>query len=361
MTRDLQAGASLSLRPTVSIHEIDPLLDARWDEFVQSHPRSSVFHSSAWLRALRHAYGYQPIAFTATPPGERLSSGLVMCQVRSRLTGNRLVSLPFSDHCEPLVDAAEELNVIFQHLKNAVQQGLWNYAEVRPVIHRPDQPSGFETSHSYSWHVVDLGDNPAERLMDFDKDCVQRRIRRAERESLHYEVGNSEALLSKFYRLFVGTRRRHHLPPQPCFWFQSLARFFGDRLQIRMVSHKAGPVAGILTLLHRNTVTYKYGCSDTRFNNLGGIPLLLWRTILEAKGQGVTQLDLGRSDLDNEGLIKFKDRWGSKRATLNYLRFPGRTNSKIDDWSKRLLRVAVKVAPEWSLIATGRLLYRHIG
>ena len=37
-----------------------------------------------------------------SPPDEPLENGFLFCRVESWLTGRRLVSLPFSDHCEPL-------------------------------------------------------------------------------------------------------------------------------------------------------------------------------------------------------------------------------------------------------------------
>ena len=84
-------------------YEIDPLRDERWASLVESHPHASVFHSNNWLKALRSVYGYEPVVMTTCPPGARLTNGLVFCRVNSWLTGRRLVSLPFSDHCEPLI------------------------------------------------------------------------------------------------------------------------------------------------------------------------------------------------------------------------------------------------------------------
>ena len=83
---------------------IEPLKDLRWEPFLARHPRASVFHSSAWLAALHRTYGFQPIAYTTSSAGEDLENAMVFCRVESWLTGRRLVSLPFSDHCEPLVD-----------------------------------------------------------------------------------------------------------------------------------------------------------------------------------------------------------------------------------------------------------------
>ena len=44
----------------VNVRIIDPTTDARWDEFVDRQPHSSIFHTAAWARIIREAYGYLP-------------------------------------------------------------------------------------------------------------------------------------------------------------------------------------------------------------------------------------------------------------------------------------------------------------
>src|SRR5258707_1083082 len=100
-----QADKSLSAEGMrVQVFTLDLLTDRRWKEFVDWHPRSSMFHSVAWLKALQQTYGYRPIVYTTTPADQPMKNGMVFCDVNSWLTGQRLVSLPFSDHCEPLID-----------------------------------------------------------------------------------------------------------------------------------------------------------------------------------------------------------------------------------------------------------------
>src|SRR5436853_1814942 len=110
-----------------TIHSLDPLRDPRWPEFVQRHPRASVFHTPGWLEALRRTYGYEPIVYTTSPPRAELTNGLVFCRVRSWLTGNRVVSLPFSDHCEALVDKAEDLDCLLESLEREAKSDGWKY------------------------------------------------------------------------------------------------------------------------------------------------------------------------------------------------------------------------------------------
>src|ERR1700721_1790470 len=73
------------------VHFIEPLEDRPWERFVEWHPCSSLFPSSAWLQALSRTYGYKPIVFTTSPPGSELKNGVLFCQVESWLTGRRLV------------------------------------------------------------------------------------------------------------------------------------------------------------------------------------------------------------------------------------------------------------------------------
>src|ERR1035438_9024202 len=99
------------LRPSLRlgyVYEIQPLLDTRWDRFVKKHADSSVFHTTAWLDALYRTYGYRPVVYTDAPPGCELASGVPFCHVDSWLTGRRLVSVPFSDHCDPLVSGTAD-------------------------------------------------------------------------------------------------------------------------------------------------------------------------------------------------------------------------------------------------------------
>src|SRR4051812_78616 len=95
----------------LAVYRLQPLEDQRWADLVDRHPHSSVFHSVAWLEALHRTYGYELVAYTTSSAGEPLKNGLVFCRVASWITSRRLVSLPFSDHCEPLVHslADEEL------------------------------------------------------------------------------------------------------------------------------------------------------------------------------------------------------------------------------------------------------------
>jgi CelD/BcsL family acetyltransferase involved in cellulose biosynthesis len=354
--RDLNPGGAAA-----TVYELDPLNDPRWETLVRNHPRASVFHTTNWLKALQTTYGYDPVVVTTCPRQVALTNGLVFCRVKSWLTGRRLVSLPFSDHCEPLVGNAIELDELLVNLRHQVDNGGWNYIEIRPTSSQPSSRTGLSRSVTYWLHRLSLSASTQELFHNLHKSCVQRKIRRAEREKLKYDEGTSELLLQKFYKLLVITRRRLFLPPQPQSWFRTLIALFGNDLKIRVVSKDDLPVASIVTIAHGRSVVYKYGCSDARFNRFGGMALLFWNTIQEAKDKGLNELDMGRSDRDNFGLMSFKEHWGAIGTQLNYWRYPNQMVGAAHTWQKSMLQRLVPVTPNPVLRTVGTFLYRHIG
>lgn len=344
------------------IYPINPIHDRRWETFVERHPHSSIFHRPEWLKALWRTYGYEPVAYTTSGPQEELANGLVFCRVSSWITGKRLVSLPFSDHCDPLLDKDDMAPALLDELRKEQKRRKFSHVELRPRSEFPSLETGAEPSESYCFHAIDLERDEKAIYSSFHKDCVQRKIKRGDKEKLEYSEGRSALLLRMFYNLFVETRQRQGVPPQPFRWFQNLAECLGPAMQIRVALKSGRPAAAILTLQHQKTLVYKYGCSDTGLNNLGGTPWLFWKTIQDAKAQGLQELDLGRSSWDNSGLIAFKDRLGGTRTPLNYWKYPQPApRSSLLGRLKRPAGWVLGHSPQPVLIAAGRVLYRHFG
>ena len=346
----------------VPLEIVEPLSDRRWDDLVAQHPRASVFHERGWLEALQRTYGYSPFVLTSAPPGAPLRDGIVLCKVSSWLTGTRLVSLPFADHCEPLWGPAGESLEFLERLCAEAERHHAKYVEVRPINRLADKQVSLLPNHSYCFHDLDIRPAESELFLRLHKASVQRKIRRAEREKLEYESGGSEELQDEFYRLLLVTRRRHLLPPQPRAWFRNLMEFMGERAQIRVARKDRTAIAAIFTLQHAKTVVYKYGCSDERFHQLGAMPLLFWRLIQESKRRGAETIDFGRSDEDNMGLIAFKDRWGTRKRTITYYRYPAvkHVTARSSSSAPGVRRI-LAVLPDPFLALAGKLLYRHMG
>lgn len=341
---------------------IDPLTDPRWKDLVASHKKASVFHQPGWLTAIAKTYGYRTLAVTSAAPAERLSDGVVFCEVRSWITGNRLVSLPFTDHADPLLNGIGDMPEFLQWMRRELPKHDWRYVEMRPFSEEMRPAWAMDQSQSFWIHTLDLTP-PTEKLFRaLHKSCIQRRILHAERQGLTYERGSSDVLLEEFYRLLMITRRRFRLLPQPRTWFKNVLDCMSPNAEIRVARKDGKAIAAILTMKHRGTVVYKFGCSDHAYHRLAAMPLLFWRLIEENKSENCEALDFGRTDTDNLGLIKFKDHFGTARRPINYFRYAEQEREKValhaGSASSRALFSAL---PDALSSRAGGLVYRHIG
>src|SRR5712692_3213365 len=198
-----RGSAGLANGHTVNIHIVDPLSDIRWNELVARHAGVSVFHQRGWLEALVRTYGFKTLVLTTSPPAQRLDSAAVLCRISSWMTGTRLVSLPFADHCEPLLNGAGEFRVFTNWLREECKREGQRYVELRTLLDARIAESDLQPTRPYWFHELDLSSSLQQLFRGMHKNCFQRKIRRAEREKLSYEVGRSQHLVDEFYRLLL--------------------------------------------------------------------------------------------------------------------------------------------------------------
>jgi hypothetical protein len=347
------------------IYKIDPLRDPRWPRFVETHPFASVFHTRGWLEAIRRTYGYKPVAYTLSPPTSELKNGLLFCRVRSWLTGSRRISLPFSDHCEPLCESPDELDFLIECLQAEMEHQEWKYLEFRPVRWQfppaKKDDAYLRPFKTYVRHRINLAPDPDQLFLRLEP-AIRQSVRDAGQSDLTFESGRSEILLRKFYRLTVQARQNRRMPPQPFQWFRNLLDCMGDAVEIRVASRANVPVAATVSLRFRDTTVGKYMCSDAGDYNLSATSYLIWADLSAAKANGGTEYDWSRSEPEDEDLVGFKDLWGCTRENLVYWRYPAIHSAVMaESHSPRISRHFFGLLPQNLLKAAGRVLYRHIG
>ncbi len=284
-----------------------------------------------------------------------------MCRVSSWITGTRLVSLPFADHCEPLLNDPGDLLTFANWLRAECDRQGWKYFELRPLMLQ-NESYGLQPSRSYCLHQLDIRPDPDRIFQALHRNSIQRKIRRAEGERLSYEVGCSSNLLDEFYRLVLITRKRHRVLPQPRDWFANLVKCMDESVQIWLARKNVASIAALLTLRHRSTMIYKYGCSDGEVHNLGGMPFLFWKLIEESRASEAERIDFGRTELNNEGLITFKNRFGTSKSKLTYYRYPNpESRELVAKRDSPFVRKVCSILPDAVSRMAGRILYRHIG
>ena len=169
------------------IREIDALTDSRWPSFLRRNPVASVFHTRGWLEAVRMTHGYQLRALSISAPDGNIQSAAVFCRVSSRLTGRRLISVPYSAHCDPLVASAADFQSLLLAFEEWAQQEGCKYVELRPASALPLIQSEWKRSQEFYLHRLDLRAEADSVFRDSHRDCIERRTRHAEKAGGQYQ------------------------------------------------------------------------------------------------------------------------------------------------------------------------------
>ncbi len=345
---------------------IDPSKDKRWDEFVTNHSQGTVFHLSNWARVLQKTYGYIPCYFILEDSDKKIKAGCPFFLVKSWLTGNRLVCLPFTDACFPLVTSNEDIKSLFSAAIEKAKREKTDYIEVRgecPSVLL--QNLHFENRTYYKLFKLDLSPG-TDSLWKGLKKTVRNPIRGAKRANLKIEKSETERGMRDFYLLNLATRKKHGIPPQPYDFFENIWHelILNGLGFVLLAKYKSIPIAGDVLLTHKDTIYDKFNASDNNYLKYRPNHLIQWHAIQHGCQNGFRYLDLGRTSPDNPGLISFKRRWGTEEIDLPYYYWPtvkGVTSTKQKSLKYRTITFVMQQTPTTISRVAGRLFYRHLG
>ncbi len=335
---------------------------------MENHPFGWVTHLSAWKRVLESTFPHMRGHYLALldRKGE-IQAGLPLFEVRSPITGNRLVSIPFATLCDPLVTQHEDFEVLMQHAKSLLHSIGGGSLELRthhssPLVYDKDLNPRF----LYKCHYLDLTLPLDEVFHSFHRHGVRYMINKAKR--YHFELGMVEkhADVREFYNLYLSTRSRLGLPPQPYSFFIELWRQLRPRqaILILLARVEEKPVAGLMLFRFRNRMSAETVGLKESYKDRAPYFYLFWEAIKLAREQGYKVFDMGRTALDNHGLMTFKNRWGTKVVDLpQYYMFNGKKPNRkplLPSYIPLLRRICSRLPmPVFELL--GRACYRHMG
>jgi CelD/BcsL family acetyltransferase involved in cellulose biosynthesis len=353
----------------VQVVAIDPIDDCRWDEFITSHPDSTIFHHSAWARVLRDRYGEGLTYRAVVDERGRIVAVAPFVLIRSRLTGKRLSSLPGSEYCFPLAARADALQQLVASTVGEIDMGQASYLEIRGWRGDVDPGDlGLVEDPYYLGHVGALQDDPEAlkaELVGRSKQ-LRRSLKKAEQSGLTVREANGQHDLRRFHNLTVVTRRRLRLLPWPLAFLDSIWRHvveagYGFLLLAEKDGHLA---AGSLYFCFGDTVLLKFNASDRRYTSCRPNHLVTWHAMERGCVEGYQRFDLGTCDPENQGLAAFKRYWATQETVLPYYYYPSTVvarSSLPHSLRYRAYTTFSGWAPEIALRLSARLLYRHMG
>ena len=268
----------------------------------------------------------------------------------------RLVSLPFTDALDPLVDPSGALAFV-ELLGEARQELGMARLELRGELAGADPGPPAAVIHTLPIEA------DAESVAKGFANEKRRNVRVAIRKGLEVRHAENERDLTEtFFELHVDTRRRLGVPTQPKRFFHLLWQRIIEPGSgfVLMVREGGTPVAGAVFLTGNGRVVYKYSASDFSRRNLKPNDLLIWSAIEHACNTGFTTFDFGRTDLHAEGLRTFKSSWGATESPLVYSTIGGNLPAADDgSHTSGMMKQVLQRSPAWVTRTAGELLYRY--
>ena len=295
----------------MDIRLITPSDWARWDEYALNHPDGLAYHQSAWIKAIKSAYGFSNSSLIAEEAGQ-IKGILPLVDFRIPLMGCRLVSLPYCDVGGCL---SENGGVTTALLAEAAALGRTKQArkvEIRQIA----SDKSPETVKKVRM-VLSLPDSSEILLAGF-KAKLRSQVKKPSKDGLTGEIVGREGL-DDFYQVFTENMRDLGSPVHSLCWFESILDSYAGNARIGIVRMPDGELAAAgIILLHKKIVSIPWASSLRKYNRQNPNMLLYWNFLSFAADHGFASFDFGRST-PGEGTYKFKQQWGAEPVALDWV------------------------------------------
>jgi hypothetical protein len=298
---------------------IDPLADARWDEYVRTHPRWTVYQLGAWAQILRAAYRFEPRYLALEDDGGALRGVLPLLHKKGLVSDARVRSLPVFPAGGPLGDSREdELALIVAGRDATEASGARTLAVISPEDYRADLHGFVADSLPPRW-MVSVGDPDALRAgWRKTSNNLFRSLKRADKAGFTFREGTRPGDLKRFYRLYLRTMRKHRTLPRTLHQLELTRDLLGPgEFRLFVVEREGHLAAAGVFHAFRDTVELIYNGSDDALLDQRPNHALYWATIGWAAEHGYGEFDFGEAS-PTTSLGRFKAQWADPVPNHRY-------------------------------------------
>lgn len=286
---------------------------ARWDEFVQRCPQATFFHLSAWQDILEQVFDHRTFYLYAERAGE-IVAVLPLAEVRSRLFGHALTSLPFCVYGGIAADVDAGLDVVHE-----LESKAETIARALGVTHL--EYRNLQLRHE-DWPRQELYVTFRKEILP-DVEANMLAIPRKQRAMVRKGIKNGlvsaiDDGVDRFFDLYSDNVLRHGTPALSKKFFQRLKDTFGEACEVLTVTTPEGkPLSSVLSFYFRDEVLPYYAGDDMAARDLAANDFKYWELMRRACERGCKVFDYGRSKVGT-GPYSFKKNWGFEPQPLSY-------------------------------------------
>lgn len=297
--------------------------ESSWRDFLSGTPGASIYHTPEWMKFLKETFRYVPYYLFALDESGMITGLFPLFLVSGKLTGKRLVSLPFSHQCGPIGND-DSIPVLLKEAKSLSN----SLGETKILVNARIDSPGFSYNTLYSTFILDLVQDPNAIWKMLDRGSVRWAIKRAKKEGVSVRESRDPIDVREFYRLNCLTKRELGVPCHPKRFLDNLFNYLGNNIKLYIAEHEGSIIGGGIFLYYKAQVIYGYGAADPDSLHLHPYHAFLWEGIREACSQRYGSFDFGRTFHKDTGLIEFKRRWGTREIPLEYSSYPMEANTR---------------------------------
>lgn len=285
---------------------------SRWDAYVEKNPAATVYHMSAWGRAVSRSMGHKCYYITVEENDE-ICALIPLIHVKSMLFGNSLVSVAFATNGGPLFDNGDALRVLDEECRKLTEKLNADYLECRNMdaVH-DDWPV---KKDMYSTFRKELSADNEENML-----AIPRKQRAMVRKGIKFDL---KAVIDDFpdrlFAMYSESVRNLGSPVFPKKLFYCLKQEYGENCEILTIETDQGKaVSSVMTFYFRDEVVPYYGGGTFEARGLAANDFMYWSLMERAASVRHCRIfDFGRSK-NGTGAFSFKKNWGFEPKPLNY-------------------------------------------
>lgn len=282
----------------------------RWDAFVRACPQASFFHLSAWAGLISTVFGHRTHYVFAERGGE-IVAVLPLVEVKSRLFGHALTSLPFAVYGGIAGSDADARRALEARADSLARELGVSHLEYRNM--QPANPG---------WPRQDLYVT-FRKTLEADEEANMNAIPRKQRAMVRKGIKNGlqatlDADVERFFSVYADNVRRHGTPAMPRKWFAALREAFGEDCEVMTITGPDGQLlSSVLSFYFRDEILPYYAGDMPAARDLAANDFKYWELMRRALARGCKVFDYGRSKVGT-GPYSFKKNWGFEPTPLSY-------------------------------------------
>ncbi len=354
------------------IESLSDINKVEWEDFVKQEEGTNFFFTTEWKSTIEAAFSLKPLYYMAKD-NNGIFAILPLFIVKSLIFGNRLISLPFSDHggvyftkVASLEQKKMALGLFLAEISRASYKLSLDYIEFRgqeyPGTIIPN--TKFICLSPYVTFIMDLK-NPFNRIYRKFSRSIKRNIN-FRRNEIRIERCTKKEELSVFYKLYLSEQKSFGSPPLSKVYFEKEWSILKDKnmLEIFIAYHKKRIVGALSCFVYKKTIHGEFLISDPHFDNLYPKAKMLYETIRWGLDNGMHAYDFGRTRRGT-GVYYHKKKWGGAEGDINYsfMIFNQKSDIVLDYKQNKFLfsQYVIKILPLFVLKFIGHPIRRNIG